>query len=146
MTKIREPLTYNATLDQVGALIGWDNVAAICGVSLRTVRNWSEPDTQAEIRMIDAERLDRACLDAGADHAPFHTLFALRLELSHRNVDAADLIRKAGKVAKEGGEAANALLEAAANPRDRDKRRTALREAQEAVEALTDGIAALGEE
>lgn len=143
MTKRREPLTYQRTLTIVAGVIGWDNAGAICGVSERSVRNWSDPECQTEIRMIDAERLDRAFIQAGGDHAPFHRLFSLRLDLAARERDGAGLARAASETAREAGQAVAALVTAAANPEDRDARRSARKEGEEAIEALTDALAEL---
>lgn len=143
MTKLREPLTYQATLTTIATLIGWDRCAAICGVkSDRTVRYWSDPDCETEIRMIDAERLDRAYLDYGGDHAPFHRLHALRLDLASREAPDHCLAAVAGKAAKENGEAVAALINASGS-RDPRTRRRARQEVHEAIESLTDGLAAL---
>ena len=143
MTKRREPLTYENTLATIAAVIGWDNCAAICGVGQRAIRNWSEPDTQSGIRMIDAERLDRAFIAAGGDHAPFHRLFALRLEIAQQLVDNCDVAIAAASAAKESGEAVSALIRAAAPGSSSAVRRAAKKEAHEAIEALTGGIAAI---
>lgn len=142
MTKLREPLTYQLTLTEVAAAIGWDRCAAICGVSERSVRNWSDHDCEVEIRMIDAERLDRAFLDYGGDHAPFHRLHALRLDIAGRDAPDRDLAMLGGLVAKETGEAVAALIDASGN-RDPRVRRRARKEIQEAIESLTDGLAGL---
>lgn len=143
MTKLREPLTYQHTLTVIAARIGWDRCGAICGVNERSVRYWSDPDCETEIRLIDAERLDRAFLDHGGDHAPFHRLHALRLDIAGRAVSNVDLARAAGAAAKEAGEAVSAMIEATTPGASPAKRRDARREAQEAIAALTDGIAAL---
>ncbi|MFC0683568.1 hypothetical protein [Novosphingobium clariflavum] len=143
MTKVREPLTYQAVLTDIAALIGWDRCAAICGVrSDRTVRNWSDPDCETEIRLIDAERLDRAYMDYGGDHAPFHRLHALRLDIANREAPDRDLAVLAGTAAKETGEAVAALIEASncSHPRTRRKAR---KEIHEAIDSLTDGLASL---
>ncbi|MGV3511872.1 MAG: hypothetical protein ACO1OX_07690 [Novosphingobium sp.] len=142
MTKRREPLTYERTLATVAAKIGWDNCAAICGVGRRAISNWSEPDTQSGIRMIDAERLDRAFMDEGGDHAPFHQLLGLRLELADRAPASADLLQAVKDVARESGEAVSALIDAAASANP-DKRRRAREEGEEALAALTRSLAAL---
>ena len=141
MTKRREPLTYQHTLTKIAGLIGWDRAGAVCGVTDRQVRNWSDPDCETEIRLIDAERLDRAFIEMGGDHAPFHRLFALRLEIAARS-DAECLIALAGDIAKEGGEAVAAVLQLSAggNP---DAHRRARKEVQEAIERLTDCAAKL---
>jgi hypothetical protein len=142
MTKRREPLTYHRALTTIAASIGWDRCAAICGVGERMVRYWSDPDCETEIRMLDAERLDKAFLAAGGDHAPFHRTFALRLEIEARESDAS-LTALAASSAKETGEAVAAMI--AASDGSPEARRTARREVQQAIEILTDGLATLAE-
>ena len=142
MTKRREPLTYESTLAKIASVIGWDNCAAICGVGRRAISNWSEPDTQSGIRMIDAERLDRAFIASGGDHAPFHQLFALRLDLAEQCMANTDLMKVAADAAKESGEAVSALIDAATSA-DPAKRRRAREEGEQAVAALTKGLAVL---
>lgn len=143
MTKRREPLTYHRALTTIAALIGWDRAAAICGVGERTVRYWSDPDCETEIRLIDAERLDRAFLGLGGDHAPFHRLFSLRLEIAARDADdATSLSHLAAAGAKEAGEAVAALITASADSSPAC-RRNAAKEIQEAINTLTDSLAAL---
>lgn len=141
MTKLREPLTYQHTLTTVAQRIGWDRCAAICGVRApETVRLWSDPDCETEIRMIDAERLDRAFMEYGGDHAPFHRLHALRLDIAAHEAPQRDLAVLAGKVAKETGEAVAALIDASTCARPTTLRR-ARREAGQAIDILTSGVA-----
>lgn len=143
MTKLREPLTYERTLTAVATLIGWDRCAAICGVrSVEAVRRWSDPDCETEIRLIDAERLDRAFLDHGGDHAPFHRLHALRLDIAGREAPDLCLAGLAGTAAKETGEAIAALINASTCNDVRTVRR-ARQELQEGIDTLTNGLAAL---
>lgn len=143
MTKAREPLTYQHTLLSIAQLIGWDRCAAICGVrSVETVRLWSDPDCETEIRMIDAERLDRAFMEYGGDHAPFHRLHALRLDLAARETVDQCLVELAGEAAKETGEAVAALIKSITCRDVRTSRRTR-QEIQEAIDTLTDVLAAL---
>ena len=143
MTKRREPLTYQLTLTEIAARIGWDRCGAICGVTDRAVRNWSDHDCEVEIRMIDAERLDRAYVDHGGDHYPFHRLFALRLDVASRAINGVNLGRSASKVAKETGEAVAALIDATASDDCPASFRDARKEIQEAISALTDSLAAI---
>ena len=143
MTKLREPLTYQHTLMTIARLIGWDRCAAICGVrSVETVRLWSDPDCETEIRMIDAERLDRAFIEYGGDHAPFHRLHALRLDIADREAAAHCLAELAGTAARETGEAIAALIMAKSTT-DARTLRQARKEVHEAVDILLDGLAAL---
>lgn len=143
MTKLREPLTYQYTLEQVARAIGWERAGAICGVTARTIRYWSDHDCETEIRMIDAERLDHAFMDAGGDCAPFHRLLALRLDMAARNVTAQDIARHAAAAAKETGEAVSAIVNLIGSPSDPAARRGARREIEEAIDTLTDCAAAL---
>ncbi|MBX9661905.1 hypothetical protein [Novosphingobium sp.] len=142
MTKRREPLTFHRALTVIAARIGWDKCAMLVGRSERLVRMWSDPDADSEISIIDALRLDGAFIAAGGDHGPFHRVFTTQLELAARDGTSADLAFAAANAARESGEAISALIEAA-TCRDPAKRRAARREAEEAIEALTDGIAAL---
>lgn len=141
MTKRREPLTFHHALTSIAALIGWDRCAAICGVTERTVRYWSDPDCETEIRLLDAERLDRAYLAAGGGYAPFHRLYTLRIELAERVEQQRCLTAMAGDTAKEAGEAVAAMIEAAGNLDCHATRRRAKAEAQEAIGKLQDSIA-----
>ncbi len=144
MTKLRDPITYEATLLEVARLIGWDNVGAICGgVSSRHARRWSDHDCQTQIRAIDCERLDRAYVDAGGDHFPFHRLMGLRNEVATAvlTVDAC-MVRAAQTTAREGGDAVAALLEVSANPTPQNIRE-ARKEGHELIDAMTDALAGL---
>jgi hypothetical protein len=146
MTKFREPITFHRALTTVAAKIGWDRCAAICGLGERAVRNWSDPDTDTEIRLIDARRLDQAYLAAGGDHPPFHRTYALQLGLELREPATAPTITTAAAhIAKEGGEAIAAMLDAAARASGEAARRKARREVREAIEALGTGLDALGD-
>lgn len=142
MTKRREPLTFHRALTVIAARIGWDKCAMLVGRGERLVRLWSDPEADSEISIIDALRLDKAFMAAGGDHGPFHQVFTVQLELAARDGVNEDLAIAAGKAAKESGEAVNALIEAAASS-DPARLRAARKEAEEAIEALTGGIAAL---
>lgn len=141
MTKRREPLTYQHTLEMVASAIGWERAGALCGVTARSVRKWSDHDCEVEIRMIDAERLDQAFLDQGGTHAPFHRLMALRLDIAGREALGRDIANAAGAAAKETGEAVASLIALSSAPGDAGARRTARREVQEAMDALADTVA-----
>jgi hypothetical protein len=125
----------------IAGSIGWDRCAAICGVTARRIRAWSDPECETEIRLIDAERLDRAFMEHGGDHAPFYRLFALRLDIASRN-PGGNVALAAATVAKETGEAVSAMVVHAQAP-TAASRRAALKEMEEAAEALTHGLAAL---
>jgi hypothetical protein len=144
MTKRREPLSYQLTLTRVAGAIGWDRCAAICGVSERAVRLWSDHDCETEIRMIDAERIDRAFMAYGGDHAPFHRLMALRLDIAAREAEDRCLADIAAGAAKETGEAVAALIKASGQPGNPAVRREARQEVQEAIDTLTTSLATIG--
>ena len=141
MTKRREPLTFHRALTVVAARIGWDRCSMITRRSERQVRNWSDPDADSEISILDALRLDKAFIASGGDHAPFGQVYAALLDIAAAPADA-DLVRVAAEAAKESGEAVSALIEAASSPCP-DLRRRARKEGEEAVAAITRGLAAL---
>ncbi|RVU03909.1 hypothetical protein EOE18_13700 [Novosphingobium umbonatum] len=144
MTMRREPLTYENTMLVVAELLGWDTVAGLCGVSLRSARYWSEPECQKQIRMIDAERLDRAYVEAGGSYRPFHRLMTMRLDIAEMaiNATAMDLTTATAVAAKEAGEAISALILATQSGAPATIR-TAKREAEEAITALQASVAAM---
>ncbi|GMM59892.1 hypothetical protein [Novosphingobium pituita] len=143
MTKRRDPLTFHRALTVIAGRIGWDKCAMIVGRSERLVRMWSDPDADSEISIIDALRLDKAFLAAGGDHAPLHRVYSFQVDLETAAGDLC-MTRAAASVAKESGEAVAALLDAALNPDDAQALRRARKEGEEALAALTDGLAALG--
>lgn len=146
MTKRREPLTFHLALTKAAVILGgWEPVAALCGVTPRAARNWSEPDTDAEIRLIDAERVDRACLDTGSAVAPFHQVYSLRLEIAASEAPQVCITRAAAATAKETGEAVAALI-VLAQSADPEKRRTARREIEEAMASLAAALTAIDQQ
>lgn len=141
MTKRRDPLTFHRALTVVAAQIGWDRCAMITGRSERQVRNWSDPDADSEISILDAMRLDKAFIASGGDHPPFGQVYNALLDIATAETDA-DMVKVAAEAAKESGEAVSAFLDAATS-RDPAKRRRARKEGEEAVAAITKGLAAL---
>jgi hypothetical protein len=145
MTKRRAPLTFELALTNVAGLIGWDRAAEIVGQSERTVRNWSDPDAAAGIRLDAALRLDVAYRVAGGDSAPLLSCYALRLnaDTALAGADLAALNAKIARAAREHGEAISFSI-AAAQPgaSDSDLARAEL-ELQESIDASTGTLAAI---
>lgn len=141
MTKRRDPFTFHRALTVIAAQIGWDQCAQITGRTERQVRNWSDPDAASEISILDANRLDKAFLAAGGDHAPFGQVYNALLDIAVAETDA-DLVMAAASAAKESGEAVSAMIEAATT-RSPSARRRARKEGEEALKSLTRGLAAL---
>lgn len=141
MTKRRDPLTFHRALTVIASQIGWDRCAMITGRTERQVRNWSDPDADSEISILDALRLDKAFLASGGDHAPFGQVYSTLLEIAAAETDA-DLVMAAAEAARESGEAVSAMLDAATS-RCATKLRRARKEGEEAVAAITRGLAAL---
>ena len=141
MTKRREPFTFHRALTVIAAKIGWDNCAMITGRTERQVRNWSDPDAASEVSILDANRLDKAFLSAGGDHAPFGQVYNALLDIAVAETDA-NLVMAAASAAKESGEAVSAMIEAATTRSPATLRR-ARKEGEEALASLTRGLAAL---
>ena len=141
MTKRRDPLTFHRALTVVAAQIGWDRCAMITGRSERQVRNWSDPDADSEISILDANRLDKAFIASGGDHAPFGQVYNALLDIAGAEADGC-LIMAASCAAKETGEAVSAMIDAAVS-RDPAKRRRAKKEGEEALAAIASSLAAL---
>lgn len=144
MTKDRAPLSVEAALVRIAGRFdnGFEDLAPIVGRIPRTVRNWSDPDTDEQVPIDCAIALDLAFIAAGGTGAPIFEAYALKLELAEGDKfgDRHQLLRTAQDVARETGEA-NAAIIGAAHPSATDADRArALREAIEAREALNVAI------
>lgn len=145
MTKRRAPLSFELALTKVAGLIGWERAAAIVGQSERCVRNWSDPDAAAGIRMDAAEKLDIAYQEAGGNGAPFLECYALRLKAALADAfgSAEAIASAAAAAAKEGGEAISAAINAARPEASDFDYANAERELEEAINAKTVALRAI---
>lgn len=145
MTKRRRPLTFENALTTVAALIGWDEVARICGTQERACRNWSDPDTRQEIRIGAAQKLDVAFHAAGGKGTPFLTCFSANVEAAQLAAvpGREALLASAGRVAREAGEAVSAAVTAALPGASAADFYLGEREIEEGIAALTNMLAAL---
>jgi hypothetical protein len=138
MTKVRPPLTIPNAITRVAGLIGWDAAAGAVDMIERTVRNWSDPDTPAEIPVWAAIRLDAAYIAAGGDGAPILQCYENLLDIAqaHACADSDALAEQTAVAAKESGDAVAALVRASRRGASRTDRAIAARETEEAIAAL----------
>lgn len=140
MTKARPPLTIDAAISRIAGHLprGFEGIACITNRAVRTCRNWSDPDTPENIPIDCAIELDLAYQAAGGVGAPIFETYALKLELAATNkfADAITLARRLPDIIRECGEANAALIEAADPSATPVIRRNALRECEEAMNAL----------
>jgi hypothetical protein len=127
-------MTAYRALARIADLIGWDGCATVAGKSEWTMRKYADPDTEREISLQDAMRLDLAFGRAGGRGSPLFECYAARLyaEVDANPDDFGDLLHAVRDAARESGEAVDAALMTAASGRERH---TALREVAEAVAA-----------
>jgi hypothetical protein len=139
MTKSRAPLTCELALTKVAGLIGWAAAAEITGFKERTIRNWSDPDTSAEISLRAACQLDVAYRLAGGDGAPMLQCYAVRVDSDTlaATPDIARLQALVAHSAKEGGEATAASIIASRLDADDSDLAVAARELEESIAAQT---------
>ncbi|MDQ0250941.1 hypothetical protein J2W22_003005 [Sphingomonas kyeonggiensis] len=151
MTKLRAPVSFERALVRIADHLGWDGCAAVVSqrrgktVAVRTVTNWSEPDTSAMISLEDAFALELAYRRAGGEGSPFADCFVSRIKAEqHSSVSTAEeLTRRVAKQIKEGGEANSAVVLALApNATDADLA-LARRELEESIEAQQSTLALL---
>lgn len=132
MTKLRAPMTAYRALSRIADLIGWDGCASVVEKSEWTVRKYADPDTEREISLRDAMRLDLAYRRAGGDGAPLFEAYAARLEIGLSGAEPDCLITASREAARESSEALDAALHMAAGG---GNKRDALREVDEAIGA-----------
>lgn len=139
MTIVRRPATFARALAEIADLLGWDGCAEVLGKSESHVRKLGAPDTEREISLRDAVRLDAAFRLAGGDGAPLLECYALKLDL-HMAVKAAGpgcMLEGAALASKETGEAIAAAIQLAGNAADHQTRMHAAKEIEEAITQLT---------
>lgn len=138
MTKLRPPLSIHNAITRVAGLIGWDACARAVDQAERTVRNWSDPDTSADIPLWAAIKLDAAFIAAGGEGRPIHDCYQNLLEIAVADAcgDTDALAEQAAVAAKESGEAVAALVRASRRGASRADRVIAARETEEAIAAL----------
>ncbi|MFN3806750.1 hypothetical protein [Asticcacaulis sp.] len=140
MTKHRPALTPYRALARIADLIGWDGCAAVCEKSEWTMRKYADPDTEREISLRDAIRLDTAFQRAGGEGAPLFEAYATRLEIERQSPGNPDcMVGLAREAAREGGEAIDAMLSLL----NGGNTQTALKEVEEALASFGKAAAAL---
>lgn len=139
MTKARPPLSTEQALDRVFGLLDRADISRQLGRSVRSLRDYGDPDHQSCITFDDALELDRAYHRAGGDGFPLVQSYLFRLEAEAAATGfCPDALQRATQSAvKEVGEAVAALFGATrlgATPADRALAR---REAEQAMTALS---------
>lgn len=139
MTIPRRPASFSRALWQIADLLGWDGCAAVLEKSESHVRKLGAPDTEREISLRDAVRLDAAYRRAGGEGAPLLECYAIKLDmgLTARPTGPNCIITGAGLAAKECGEAIAAAITLAGDMSDPAKTLAAQREIEEGVTELT---------
>jgi hypothetical protein len=142
MTKLRAPLSFEQAITVIGGLLGWAEAAAVIGRKERTLRDYGDPDVQAQITLEDAFALDRAYRAAGGDGTPILQCYKFRLDAAAAvsGGDLEALARLAQSVASEGGDAIAALfgcIRPGATPADFALAR---REIEQALTALSNTL------
>ena len=146
MSKLRPPLSFEQAMHRIAGVVTWDGMASALGLTESAVRKKGDPDCPGSLSYEEAHRLDLAYHVAGGDGFPLHEAYALRLQISisESMASAADLVRAAGKAAKESGEAIEAILAASEPGASAFTREAARREGEEAIQALTSAVGKIG--
>lgn len=145
MTKIREPLSVADAITEIAKTVGWEETAAIVGLTVRTIAYWSDPEDPREPKLSQALALDAAYrAETKGDYAPIQAAYAYQLDVLQAPVGNRDQLRQiVGDIIKETGEAACAVLHATDNPHP-NAQQNAVRELDEASEVICRARAALG--
>lgn len=116
MTKLRAPVSFSLAITTVCGRIGWDAAAEITGRKVRTVRHWSESDNNGTPTLDQAIALDRAYVEAGGDHGPILSCYALQLDIAMVDAVAcrAALADDVALFSRETGEAVGRCIQALA--------------------------------
>lgn len=138
MTLIRKPATFEKALADIAARLGWDGCADVLGKSESHLRKLGTPDTDRELSIRDAVRLDGAFRRAGGEGAPLLECYAFKLEidLPAPAATSGTVLQFAQAIAKETGEAVASVIAFAGALDDPKAQQAALGEIQEAIADL----------
>lgn len=147
MTKLREPVSVENTLNLLLGTITVERAVAVTGHQTGYIRNLSNPDTRERLSFDDAVKLDLEWRVQGNEGYPLFETYEriLQNEAAERFADATAIGRLACLVAKEAGEATAALVAASMPGADRGVWKKALRELEEADQANAPAMALLRE-
>lgn len=144
MTKAREPLSIADAVTEIAKTVGWEETAALVGLTVRSIAYWSDPEDPREPKLSQALALDAAYRVATkSDYAPIQAAYAYQLDVLQAPVGNREQLRQiVGELVKEAGEAVCAVLHASDNPDPRAERE-AVRELDEAAEVIGRARAAI---
>lgn len=139
MTIIRKPATFEKALQDISGLLGWDGCADVLGKSESHLRKLGTPDTDRELSIRDAVRLDAAYRRSGGEGAPLLECYGLKLDIDMPGAPACTdtMLSGAQKVAKESGEAVAAIIELSRNVHDPKALTGALKEIEDTISDLS---------
>jgi hypothetical protein len=138
MTKARIPGTWSAAVTQIAAHLGVRHAARAAGVGDRTIYKWSDPDMATTPTLAQAAALDRAYVAAGGASMPLLECYGRMVDPAAADLAACSkaLVVEIAGVAKEAGEAVSFSLSAIQPDAGRAAMLRAMREAQEAAQAI----------
>lgn len=137
MTKLRDPVTVENTLNLLLGTITIERAAEVTERSAGYLRALSNPDTRERLAFEDAIKLDLEWRAQGNEGYPLFETFDRLLTTTAvgRFANAAAIGRLTCLVAKEAGEATAALIEASLPGAGAAEWKAALRELEEADQA-----------
>ena len=140
MTKEREPLSVDAALARIMGQLpgGYEKASDITGRTVRTVRDWGDPDKSMSVPLDCAIALDLAYQEAGGEGHPLHDAYTDKLEEAERERFACrfTILRRTVTLAQEAGDAQAALARLCLPDSTDADRRAARRELAEAYEII----------
>lgn len=147
MTKLRDPVTIENTLNLLLGTVSIERAVEVTGRAPGYIRNLSNPDTRERLSLEDAISLDLEWRAQGNEGYPLLETYdrILNSKIIDRFADSTALGRLACLVAKEAGEATAALIAASLPGAGPKNWKDALRELEQADQANGPAMAVLRE-
>lgn len=143
MTKLRAPLSLDDALARIAGQVpgSWKAMADHVGYAARTVRKWGDEDADEEINLKAAIKLDILFQEHGGTGSPLYEAYGLLVQVAVNRAfaDQFEVLRHTADIAKENGEAEEALLRYCLPGAGEAERRTAQKELLEARRKI-DGV------
>jgi hypothetical protein len=143
MTVPRDPVTIEDKLLHVLGTLTLKVAAEVTGRHQGYLNALTHPDRRETLAVRDLELLDLAYAKQTGAGFPLTEALLRRMESNQANqfADAREIGRLGGAIAKEGGEAAAACIDAALSNGDPEKLKAALRELEQSDEVTDRAIA-----
>ena len=147
MTKLRPPMSIDGALSRIAGVLpgSWGEMAKLVERTETTVRKWGDHNQPEQISLSAAIALDIAFERAGGDGTPLLDTYLLQVQVSREEAfaDGIAIQRDACDMAREAGQAVEALVRAGLPGATADDRKHAIAQIEDVDRVIPRAVARL---